>query len=113
MLKTTRSLVVSGPEVGNTNGKVVGFGVRGGGKELTKKSEKSWKRLKLSKLGNSKSQNLAKSKKLSKSENLPDFDAKKADPSFLTPKARAAFYRLWLAFTEAPILWYFDLKCQN
>ena len=32
----------------------------------------------------------------------------KAGPSFLTPKTRTAFYRLWLAFTKAPIFWHFD-----
>ena len=36
---------------------------------------------------------------------------KKADPSFLTPKTRAAFNRLWLAFTEAQIIWHFDPEC--
>ena len=40
----------------------------------------------------SKSQKLAKSgKKLSKSGNLPNFDAKKNGPSFLTSKARTTF----------------------
>ena len=34
-----------------------------------------------------------------------------AGPSFLTPKTRIAFNHLWLAFTKAPILQYFDLKC--
>ena len=43
----------------------------------------------------SKSQKLAKSeKKLSKSGNLPNFDAKDHGPSFLTLKAKAAFNRL-------------------
>ena len=50
-------------------------------------------------------------KKLSKSGNLPNFDAKNSRPSFLTPKARSAFNRLWLAFTEAPILQHFDPEC--
>ena len=54
---------------------------------------------------------MAKSKKLSKNGNSPNFDAKKAGPSFLTPEARAAFNRLRLAFTEAPILQHFDPKC--
>ena len=57
----------------------------------------------------SKSWNLAKSgKKLSKSGNLTHFNATEIGPKFLTPNARTAFNRLWLAFTEAPILWYFD-----
>ena len=34
-----------------------------------------------------------------------------AGTSFLTPKARAAFNRLRLAFTKAPILQHFDLEC--
>ena len=66
----------------------------------------------------SKSQNLAKSRKLSKSRkskgekskkpsksgNLPNFNAPKAGPSFLTPGAKEAFNRLWLVFTKALIL---------
>ena len=40
MLKTTRSPDVLGSEVGNGDGEVVGFGVGGGGDELTKKSGK-------------------------------------------------------------------------
>ena len=75
-----------------------------GGEELAKKSGKLSKGLKLSNLGNLKSKNSAKSKKLSKSENSPNFNIKKAGPSFLTPKARAAFNRLQLTFTKAPIL---------
>ena len=59
----------------------------------------------------SKSQNLAKSgKKLSKSGNSTNFDATEVGPKFLTPDARTAFNCLWLAFTEAPILWHFDLE---
>ena len=104
MLKTTGSPDGSRPEVGNSNGEVIGFGVGGGGEELAKKSGKLSKGLKLSKLRNLKGKNLAKSKKPSKSENSPNFDIKKAGPSFLTPKARAAFNRLWLAFIEVPIL---------
>ena len=75
-----------------------------GGEELAKKLRKSSKGLKLFKLGNSKGKNLAKSKKLSKSGNSPNFNAKKAGSSFLTPKARATFNRLQLAFIEALIL---------
>ena len=103
MLKTTESCNVSEPEVGNSNIEVMRYGV-GGGEELAKKSGKLSKGLKLSKLGNLKGKNLAKSKKLSKSGNSPNFDAKEAGPSFLTPKARAAFNHLRLAFTKAPIL---------
>ena len=51
-----------------------------------------------------KNKKLAKSKKLSKSGNSPNFDAKEAGPSFLIPKARTNFNRLWLTFTKAPIL---------
>ena len=104
MLKTTGLLNVSGSEVGTGNGEIVGFGVGDGGEWPTKKSGKLLKCLKLSKLGNSKGKNLAKSKKPSKSGNSPNFDAKKAGLSFLISKARSAFNRLWLAFTEAPIL---------
>ena len=50
---------------------------------------------KLSKLGKSKGE---KSKKLLKSENLPNFDATEAGPSFLTPGAKETFKHLWLAF---------------
>ena len=65
---------------------------------------KSLKSLKLSKSRNSKSKKLAKSKKPSKSGNSPNFDAKKAGSSFLTPKAKAAFNHLHLTFIDAPIL---------
>ena len=103
MLKTIESPDVSGSEVGNGDGEVIGFG-GGGGNELAKKSGKLSKSLKLSKSGNSKCKNLAKSKKPSKSKNSPNFNAKKAGPSFLTSEARAVFNRLRLTFTEAPIL---------
>ena len=90
----------------NGDGEVVGFGISGGDKKLTKKSEKS------------KGQNLAKSrkssksrkfkgeklKKPSKSRNLHNFNGMEVGPNFLTPGAREAFNRLWLMFTEAPIL---------
>ena len=59
---------------------------------------------KLSKSGNSEGKKSAKSKKPLKSGNSPNFNAKKAGPSFLTPEARSAFNRLRLAFTKAPIL---------
>ena len=50
-------------------------------------------------------------KNLSKSQNLPKFNAKKNKLSFLTPKARIAFNRLQLVFTKALIFWYFDFEC--
>ena len=67
------------------------------------------------KTGRLKSQKLAKSRKsfkskgeksknLSKSGNLPNFNTTEADLSFLIPQARAAFNCLRLAFIEAPIL---------
>ena len=92
-------------EIRNSDRGVVGFGIGGDGdNELAKKSGKLSKSLKLSKSGYSKCKNLAESKKPPKSANLPNFDAKKVGPSFLTPKARATFNRLRLAFTKAPIL---------
>ena len=112
MLKTTGSPDVSGPGVGNSDDEVIGFGVSdSSGGELAKKSGKSSKGLKLSKSGNSKGKKLIKSKKPSKSGNLPNFNAKEAGPNFLTPEARATFNRLRLSFTKAPILWHFDLEC--
>ena len=70
------------------------------------------------KLGKSKGQKMSKSQKSvksrknsSKSENSPNFGATKTGLSFLTPGAREAFNHLRLAFTEAPILWHFDLEC--
>ena len=104
ILKTTKSPDVSKPDVGNGDGEVVRFGFGGGG-ELAKKSGK------LPKSGNSKGKKSAKSKKLLKSGNSPNFDAKKAGPNFLTPKARAAFNRLRLVFTAALILQHFDPEC--
>ena len=62
----------------------------------------------MSKSGKSKSK---KSKNLSKSGNLPNFDTKNSGQSFLTPKARLAFNRLRLAFTKAPIFRDFDPEC--
>ena len=61
------------------------------------------KGLKLSKSGISKSKKLAQSKKLSKSENSLNFDAKKIGPSFLIPEAKVIFNCLRLAFTKALI----------
>ena len=63
-----------------------------------------------SKIGKSECQKLFKSKKLLKSSNSPKFNAKENEPSFLTPKARAIFIRLRLAFTKAPILYHFNLE---
>ena len=83
-------------EVGDGEG---GDGVDSGGVEIAKKSRKS------------KDQKLVKSKKLSKSGNLPNFNAKEAGLSFLIPGAREAFNRLRLAFTEALIFWNFDPEC--
>ena len=71
------------------------------------KSQKLAKLQKLSKSGKSKGE---KSKKPSKRGNSLNFDAKDSGSSFLTPKARSAFGCLWLAFTEAPVFWHFDLK---
>ena len=67
------------------------------------------------KIGRSEGQKLAKSRKSSKSKsekskkppksgNSHNFDAMEAGSSFLTPKARAAFNHLRLAFIKAPIL---------
>ena len=58
-----------------------------------------------------KSQNLVKSeKKLSKIENLPNFNIKKVESSFLTFDAKIAFNYLWLTFIKTLIFWYFDSK---
>ena len=58
----------------------------------------------------SKSQKLAKFKKLLKCGNSPNFSAKKSGLTFLTSSTRKTFNCLWLAFTKALILWYFDLE---
>ena len=89
-------------EDGNVGG---GDGSNDGSKRVEPKTGKS------SKSRNSKGKKSAKSKKLSKSGNSPNFDATEAGSSFLTPEAKSAFNRLWLAFTEAPILWHFDSEC--
>ena len=70
-----------------------GDGSSDGSKRVEPKTGRS-ENQKLSKSGNSEGKKLAKSKKLLKNGNLPNFDAKKAGPSFLTPKARSAFNRL-------------------
>ena len=95
------------------NGEFNEFGVDG-----VEHVRKSRKLNKSSKLGNSKSEKTSKSRKLAKSKknlsksgNLPNFDAKNNGLSFLIPKARAAFNRLRLAFTKALILRHFDPKC--
>ena len=60
----------------------------------------------------SKSWNLAKLRKiLSKSRNPTNFNAAEVGPKFLTLDAKIAFNCLWLAFTKAPILWYFNSEC--
>ena len=98
----------------NGNGEVDGLDISRNGVEHAKKSEKTSKSRKLSKLGKSKSektfksQNLAKSeKKLSKSGNSTNSIAMEDRPKFLISDARTAFNRLRLAFTKAPILWHF------
>ena len=88
-----------------------------GGNELIEKGRKLLKTrklskgLKLSKSRNSKDKKLDKSKKLLKSSNSPNFNTKKAGPSFLTSKARGVFNYLQLVFTKALILWHFDPEC--
>ena len=98
-------------------------GIESGDKLIKKyrKLSKIWKSSKFQKLSKSgkskckktsKSQNLAKSrKKSSKSGNLTNSNATEDRPKFLTPNTKTAFNRLRLAFTEAPILQYFDPKC--
>ena len=78
----------------------------GDGVEPAKKSQKSKGQK------TSKSQKSSKpGKNSSKSGNLRNFGNTEFGPSFLTPKARSAFNRLWLAFTKAPIFWHFDPEC--
>ena len=96
MLKTTvltqvllANEVLTADKIGNIEG----------GDELI---EKSGKLLKTGKL--SKRLKLTKFKKLSKNGDSPNFDVKETGLSFLTPKARTTFNRLWLTFTKAPIL---------
>ena len=73
-------------------------GVKSGDK-LIEKCEKLSKTRKLSK-----SQKSAKlRKKLLKSRNSPNFNAKNNRSSFLTPNTRMTFNHLWLIFTKAPI----------
>ena len=83
-----------------------GDSVNGDGIKIAKKS------------GKSKGQKISKSQKSSKSEknpsksgDSPNFGATESGASFLTPKARSPFNRLWLAFTKAPILCHFNPEC--
>ena len=95
----------------NGNGEVDKFGgdnVEPAKKSAKLKGQKSAKSRKSSKSGKFKGK---KPKKPSKSWNSPNFGAMESRPNFLIPKARSAFNRLWLAFTKAPILQYFDLEC--
>ena len=109
MLKTTMSSQVlavnevlgarmlAADEVGSVGG-------GGNGSKRVEPKTGSSESQKSSKSGNLEGKKSAKSKKPSKSGNSPNFNTKKAGPSFLTPGAREAFNRLRLAFTEAPIL---------
>ena len=95
MFKITRWPNISASRKNNDKNVVVEFG--GNDEELVRKPKKL------------KGQKSAKSgKKLLKSGNLPKFDVKKAGSNFLTSDAMTAFNHLWLAFTKAPILEYFD-----
>ena len=76
--------------------------VKNSRKSKGQKLAKSWK---LSKSGKSKGE---KSKKPPKIGNSFNFNVKNTGPSFLTPEARSAFNRLWLALTKAPFLRHFD-----
>ena len=88
--------MLTSEEVGDGKG---GDGVDGSDVEIIKKSEK----LKGQKM--SKSRKLSKSgRNSSKSGNLPNFNAIKSGPSFLTHEARSIFNHLRLAFTKALIL---------
>ena len=113
MLKTTILLEKLTPKrLGVGDGKVDGFSVGGNDVEHAKKSGKLFKSGKSKSKKTSKSRNSAKSgKKLSKNGNSTNSDATEDGPKFLTPNARTALNRLWLAFTEAPILWHFDPEC--
>ena len=87
----------SRPVSGKNDGDVNGYGVDGvehARKSGKLKGQKTFKSRKLAKSG----------KNSSKSRNSPNFGTTEAGPSFITPGARKAFNRLWLAFTKAPIL---------
>ena len=93
----------------DSNSKVNRFGVGRNDMKHAKKLGKLFKSEKSKSEKMSKSWNLAKSrKKLSKSGNSTNFDAMEVGPKFLTSNARTTFNRLWLAFTEASILWHFN-----
>ena len=106
----------SKPAFSRNNSSRLVFGKNDGDNEFDRFGDNSVEHAKKS--GKSKGQNLAKfqksksekSKKRSKSGNSPNFDAMEAGSSFLTPEARAAFNCLRRTFTEALILWYFDLE---
>ena len=99
-------------ERNDSNNKVNRFGVNKNGVEHAKKSGKLSKSGKAKSKKIFKSQNLAKSRKKSlKSRSFTNFDATEARPKFLTFDTRITFNRLWLAFTKALILQYFNLKC--
>ena len=67
------------------------------------KGSSRFKRLK-PKTRRSESRKLSKSKKPSKSGNLPKFNAKKNRPDFLIPGTNKTLNSLQLVFTKAPIL---------
>ena len=112
MLKTIWLPDVLRPKVKNSNSEVFECDVNSGSEEFTKISRKSKsqnlaKFQKLSKSGKSKG---GKSKKLSKSGNSSNFGTTKTGSSFLTSGAKEAFNYLWLAFIEALILQYLYLE---
>ena len=113
MLKmTVPSERLTPKRLGVSDGEVDRFGISGNGVEHAKKSGKLSKSGKSKSEKTSKSRNSAKSgKKLSKSGNSTNFDAIEDGPKFLTSDAKTAFNHLWLAFTKAPILRYFDPEC--
>ena len=101
----------------NNNDKDDRFDIGRNDIKYTKKWEKLSKLENLSKLRKSKSEKMSKSwnlakweKNLLKSRNLTNFDITEARPKVLTPDAKITFNYLRLAFIEASIFWYFDLK---
>ena len=101
----------------NSNDKVNRFGIGENVMEHNKKLGKLCRSKKLSKLGKSKSEKMFKSqnlirsgKKLSKSGNSTNSHVMETKPKFLYCNARIALNYLWLAFTKALILLYFDLE---
>ena len=97
--------VLAANEIGSVGGG--GNGSSDGSKRVEPKTGRS-ENQKLSKSGNLEGKKSAKSKKPLKSRNSPNFNAKKTDPSFLTPEAGSAFNCLRLAFIKASILQHFD-----